>query len=103
MFSKTRLKERVGYFGWEEQRFRGGRSYIPKEHKLLMRQYTAMKYQILASVAKAGEISESRLRAIVNEFLPRSRYDKLVEEAQSKVMIKQYEWDKAAKRGEFLW
>ena len=102
IFSTKRLSERVGWFSWAENRFRGGRVVRSKHHREITRRYERMKRALIDSYAQ-GTLTPATARGIVAAHLPKAVYAKLKENAETAAEIQQDKWDRAAATGEWLW
>jgi len=99
IFSPKRLQNRADWFRWHEGFYRGGRLFISKPHRQLLRRYARMR----EALEQLETVDEDMVRAVVNRWLPRKLYASLVEEARVEAEFKQSQLVKLVRKGTWLW
>ncbi len=98
-YAPTRIEERKDWFGYAEQKFRGGRLIIEPEHRELITSFERMRYALML----VSPLSESRVDRIVRAHLSPQKYERLVDALEDKTEEKRREFRRAIQRREWIW
>lgn len=101
-FSVKRINERVDWYSWQESYWRGGRLDISIAHRKLATRWYRMKAAIVLAAAN-GKVTREMIEKAVQANLPKREYDRLKDEAETAAMVQQDAWNRAVKRGEWVW
>ena len=95
-----RIEERRGWFRREAARYTGGILLYGENHRELIKQHDLMRTELMRLPEDA---SDHEVRAIVREYLPTKRYEKLLQGARQETKKLRQQLERLLSRGEWLW